>query len=86
MLRAWPLLVMVLCASFAVADDNSEISRLVKQLGSDDFDTREQASKRLDEIGDDALDALHKAAAEFRRRSAPPRRRTRRGHRTPSRR
>jgi WD40 repeat protein len=53
--------------------DGDEIARLVKQLGDDDFARREDASKRLIEIGQPALDALHKATAcsdaEVRRRA-----------------
>ncbi len=49
------------------------IARLIKQLGDDDFEKREAASKELDAIGEPALDALRKAAsdddAEIRRRA-----------------
>src|SRR5256885_8806748 len=48
-------------------------SDLVKQLGDDDFDKREGASKRLEEIGEPALDALVRAMTtndlEARRRA-----------------
>src|SRR5437870_8967477 len=49
----------------AVADDpdDKEIARLVKQLGSSDYHTREKATKRLAEISQALLDALDKAAA-----------------------
>jgi len=57
----------------AVADGDTEVERLIKQLGSDEFDERETATKRLQEIGDPALGALDKAAtsadAEVRRRA-----------------
>src|SRR5437660_4397835 len=57
----------------AVADDpdDKEIARLVKQLGSSDFRTRQAATKRLEEIGEPALDALGKATGtlEMRRRA-----------------
>ena len=57
----------------AAALDDAEIARLVKQLGDDDFDKREAATSRLKEIGEPALDALHKAEtsndAEVRRRA-----------------
>jgi WD40 repeat protein len=46
----------------AVADGDTEVERLIKQLGSDEFDERETATKRLQEIGDPALGALYKAA------------------------
>src|SRR5437762_2872147 len=51
----------------------AEVNRVIKQLGDDDFDKREAATKRLEEIGEPALDALHKATtsedAEVRRRA-----------------
>jgi len=46
----------------AVADGDTEVERLIKELGSDEFDERETATKRLQEIGDPALGALYKAA------------------------
>src|SRR5262245_36720645 len=39
------------------------IAALIRQLGDDDFEKREAASKELDAIGEPALDALRKAAA-----------------------
>ncbi len=44
----------------AKADD---IAKLVQQLGSDDFEEREAAQKRLEAIGAPALDILRKTAA-----------------------
>jgi WD40 repeat protein len=44
--------------------DKAHIDRLIKQLGSDDFDAREAASKALEAIGEPALEALRKAASE----------------------
>ena len=52
------LLVLVLLSVplvVAAAPDDGEIARLVKQLGDDDFDKREAASKRLTETGEPAL-------------------------------
>jgi uncharacterized protein (TIGR03067 family) len=51
-----------------------EIDRLIKQLGSPSFPEREEASRRLEALGDKALPALQKAAraakdAEVRRRA-----------------
>jgi hypothetical protein len=50
-----------------------EIDRLIKQLGSDSFEEREAASRKLEEIGELALPALHKEVgsqdAEIRRRA-----------------
>jgi WD40 repeat protein len=42
----------------------SSVERLIKQLGSNDFAEREAASRKLEEIGEPALEALQKAAAE----------------------
>jgi uncharacterized protein (TIGR03067 family) len=54
--------------------DAEHVTRLVKQLGDDDFAKRQAASKELEETGEPALDALRKAAvsdgdAEVRRRA-----------------
>ena len=55
------------------APDDAEIAHLIKQMGHDEFDKREEATTRLMEIGEPALDALDKAAtsgdAEVRRRA-----------------
>jgi hypothetical protein len=61
--RCFALLLLVLPFVPVVADDpaDAEISRLVKQLGSDVFIDREAARKRLYEIGAPAVDALQKA-------------------------
>jgi WD40 repeat protein len=61
--RCFALLLLVLPFVPAVADDldDEEIARLLKQLGSTDFRTREAATTRLKEIGKPALDALAKA-------------------------
>ncbi len=56
------LLMLPFVPAVAVADGDTEVERLIKQLGSDEFDERETATKRLQEIGDPALDALDKAA------------------------
>jgi hypothetical protein len=74
-------LVVLFAALFAMVpalpapEDAPQVSRLIKQLGSDDFEEREAASKQLDGMGESALDALRKAAesdtdAEVRRRAA----------------
>ena len=71
--RCFAGLLLVLPFVPAVADDpdDKEIARLVKQLGSSDFRTRDIATKRLEEIGEPALDALGKATGtlEMRRRA-----------------
>ena len=55
------------------APDDAEIARLVKQLDDDEFDKREDATARLKEIGEPALDAVTTAATssdpEVRRRA-----------------
>src|SRR5262245_5524581 len=67
------LLMLPFVRAVAVADGDTEVERLIKQLGSDEFGERETATKRLQEIGDPALGALDKAAtradAEVRRRA-----------------
>src|SRR5207247_4157676 len=67
------LLVLPFVPVVAVDADDKDIERLVKQLGSAKFKEREAATKRLKEIGEPALDALHQARArndvEARRRA-----------------
>src|SRR2546423_4899768 len=67
------LLVLPSVLAGAVAPDDTEVERLVKQLGSDKFKEREAATKRLKEIGEPALDAVTKATTsddlEVRRRA-----------------
>src|SRR5438067_1354287 len=66
-------LLLVLPFVPVVGGDDAEIARLVKQLGDDDFAKREAATKRLEEIGEPALDAVTKATTssdpEVRRRA-----------------
>ena len=50
--------------SAAEKADAKQIAGLVQQLGSDNFEEREQASKKLAEIGEPALEALRKASKE----------------------
>lgn len=73
-----PSLVAVLLATrvpiLAAPPDATEIARLIQQLGSPAFVEREAASKRLDAIGEPALEHLQKVAthntdAETRRRA-----------------
>jgi WD40 repeat protein len=68
------LLTLPFVSVFAVHPDDKNIERLVQQLGSSGFRTREAARKRLTEIGEPALDALQKATTsgdiELRRRAA----------------
>jgi WD40 repeat protein len=71
--RCFAMLLLVLPFVPAVADnpDDAEIARLVKQLGSSDYGTREAATKRLKEIGEPALGTLAKVTStlEARRRA-----------------
>src|SRR5206468_12498964 len=73
LIRCFAFLLLMLPFVPAVADDpdDKEIARLVKQLGSSDFRTREAATKRLTEIGEPALDALRNVTTslESRRRA-----------------
>ena len=68
------LLLPLLAAAPPAGPSAAEVERLVKQLGGDDFDTREIATARLKLAGEPALDALHKALSsgdlEVRRRAA----------------
>jgi RNA polymerase sigma factor (sigma-70 family) len=57
------------------APDNRDIERLIKQLGSDEFEERETATNALKKVGKPALKALREAAtanadAEVRNRAA----------------
>src|SRR5205823_3717468 len=63
LIRCFAGLLLVLPFVRVVADDpdDKEIARLIKQLGSSDFRTRDQATKRLREISNGLLDALQKA-------------------------
>ena len=71
--RCFAGLLLVLPFVPAVADDpdDKEIARLVKQLGSSDFRTRDAATKRLTAIGEPALDPLRNVTTplESRRRA-----------------
>src|SRR5260370_41422940 len=61
-----PLLVLgaFLLGSLIVAADRppskADIARLIKQLGSAEFEERESAETQLDKIGEDALAAIEK--------------------------
>src|SRR5262245_60176420 len=57
-----PALALLLAAD-EPKPDAAEISRLVRQLGSEKFETRDAASKRLEAIGAAALGALREAAS-----------------------
>ncbi len=61
--RCLALLLLALPLAFAAAPPARSVERLVRQLGSDDFDERESASTHLSEIGEPAVPALHEALA-----------------------
>src|SRR5262249_41934211 len=67
--------LLLLGLAWAGRGDESrpDIPTLIRQLGTDDFDQRELASKRLAEVGEDALDRLKEALKspdpEVRRRA-----------------
>ena len=67
------LLTLPFIPVVAVDADDKEIARLVKQLGSSDYRMRDAATKRLQEIGKPALDAVIRAMmtndVEARRRA-----------------
>jgi WD40 repeat protein len=63
-LRLAPLLACLLVP--AGPEEKADIDRLIRQLGADDFEAREEATARLARIGEPALPALRKAAAESR--------------------
>ena len=61
-IAAFALLAGSLCAfDDAPPVGSEEITKLVEQLGDEDFDTRESAEKRLATLGDAALPALREA-------------------------
>ena len=62
----WALLLAALppaLAAVGAADDRppqpGEVERLIRQLGDDDFESRDMATRRLDAIGAAALPALN---------------------------
>jgi WD40 repeat protein len=66
-------LLLILAVAAEPPPKAADIDRLIKQLGSEDFNAREAASKALRAIGEPALPALRKAGesndAEVRRRA-----------------
>src|SRR5258707_521154 len=70
----WLAVLVAAPAADAPKADAERVAKLVKQLGSDDFEEREKASKELEAIGGPALDALRAAAkseeAEVKTRAA----------------
>src|SRR5438876_1130428 len=71
--RGIAVLLVALPLAFAAAAPDRSVERLIGQLGSDDFAEREAASKKLEAIGEPALDALARATTssdpEVRRRA-----------------
>ena len=68
---AWVLLLFPLVAVVAGTPSDEEIERLVKMLGSNRFQERQEATQRLTEIGEPALAALCRVTdpLEVRRRA-----------------
>jgi hypothetical protein len=69
------LLLLFLLPTCSFGDQASEIETLIQKLGSRSYEDREAASKRLEGIGEPALEQLRKAATanhdpEIRRRAA----------------
>lgn len=56
------ILALALPLFFAAPQDDERIDRLIRDLGSDDFETREKATAELKKIGKPAVPALRKAA------------------------
>jgi hypothetical protein len=54
----WPT-----CSSISAAADPAEVERLVRELGADEFATREAAQLALIELGPDAVPALERLNA-----------------------
>jgi formylglycine-generating enzyme len=71
---AFAVAVAAWSACLAAETETERIDRLIRQLGSENFEEREAAGKALEAIGTPALEALRKAAssssdAEVRRRA-----------------
>src|SRR5947209_212661 len=73
LIAAGLVLAAAALAAPAASPREDEVGRLVRQLGSDLFAEREDASRRLQALGEPALEALHRAAdsddPEVRRRA-----------------
>ena len=57
----------IAAAGHSVAQEPAEVEALVKQLGADDYQQREEASQRLSQIGAPAMPALRAGAAAYDR-------------------
>jgi hypothetical protein len=57
------LLLPCLALPLSAAED-AEVARLIRQLGSEEFAERQEAARKLVDIGEPALPALRKAAAD----------------------
>jgi hypothetical protein len=55
-------LLLAACAAVAEQPASDQVSDLIKKLGSDEFEARTAAQKKLQEIGPAAVEALKKAA------------------------
>src|SRR3954471_24098822 len=63
-LALWAALAASLVATPAAPPDSSAIERLLQQLGSPKFAEREAATEALKAIGEPAVEALRKVAAQ----------------------
>jgi WD40 repeat protein len=83
MCRASAYLAVLFLASAIIRNGRADMppatdtDKLIRQLGDDDFDNREAASRQLEKIGEPALEALREAArthrdTEVRIRAAAP--------------
>jgi len=67
LLKAFASALVIVLGSVAAADEKApDVDQLIRQLGDEDFDVREAATAKLAEVGEAALPALKKAAAESR--------------------
>src|SRR5262245_23754171 len=63
-LFATPLIALWFVSASVAGQDEAEIARLIRQLGSEKFKEREMATASLTKVGKPALTALSKAAKE----------------------
>src|SRR5678810_521942 len=56
------ILIVPIAGVFAAPPDGAETARLIKQLDSDDFDTREAAAKQLVDFGESIRPVMEKVA------------------------
>src|SRR5207253_10590476 len=62
LVSCWLVGFLLVYVSKLKADEKTELPRLIKQLGHEEFVKREAASRALEAIGEPALDSLAEAA------------------------